>query len=478
MSLVFYHLTKAQPSKSEVSRLFFLVQYEIMNGNFLIASVLAICIKIVLFPFTIFSKEKEVDVVIRDIQTKNIVDVPKRVLPVWEINEEGVFEFYWVVTFKPERVREIVAIQAQKSVVAFGEKQEKRDSKLGKKVNSRDSELPEQEFSQRVAIKMRSTNDKISIQYSDRSSKSLELELKLPEFMYYSEGCAKYSLEIIPVDREKIKSPGYLAYRCEPTDTGLTLAVSAPVELSWQSSTLFETKGKGKRWRSFELNLQVPKSQRNEVGRLTFAYPNQVDYDFSIIIDAVEVARKINQFRFALGVMNMNFNSQGDSVSMPKLGTHVGFDLRPWSARWGFGGIGLASIPTLGTSQFFTHIGAAGYAGYLAWVGESLLFEPRFYVYLAEGVNEKTQAFYSLSIPGIGFFTKWDWLKNWTTSFELMLGAGGGSQGIAQWALYLGRSSESRSSWGLSLFGNSLQAGKTDLPVRAEHLMFGVYFDF
>lgn len=419
-----------------------------------------------------------VEVVIRDVQTKIVSDVQRTLLPVWEINDEGVFEFFWVVTFKPERVRDIVAIQAQKSVVAFGERREQKEGKISKKSNLAVSGSDDPGAAQRVVIKMRSINDRISIQYSDRSNKSLELELKLPEFVYFNEGCSRYSLEILPVEKDKMKSSGYLAYRCEPTETGFNLAVSAPVELLWQSSTLFENKGKGKRWRSFELNPQVPKSQRNEIGRLTFAYPNQVDYDFAVIIDAIEVARKINQFRFALGAMNMNFSSQGESISMPKLGTHVAFDLRPFSAKWGFGGVGLASIPTLGTSQFFTHIGAAGYLGYLAWVGESVQFEPRFYVYLAEGVNEKTQAFYSLTVPGVGFFTKWDWLKNWTTALEFMLASGGGGQGITQWALYFGRLSETRSSWGLSVIGNSLQAGKASLPVQAQHILLGVYFDF
>ena len=382
----------------------------------------------------------------------------KRVItPLWEVNNEGAFEFFWLVRFRLPGDINIKNLKAEKGLI-----------------NIRESESGSE-----VLFKMNAMNDRLYTGDLAQPDREISFNLKLPQFLYITEGCDIYSLEISSPEivNKKNNLSGYMAYRCDATNVGFTLAVSTPAEFQWSSSTLFEQKGKGKRWRVFDLNPQVSQTERNEIGSFKLDQGKKL-YPFQIVIDRIEVARKISAFRFSLGAMQLGFNAGTNQYSQTKLGAHMAFEVRPFNAKISIGGHGFASLPSLQTGEYFTHINAVGYSGYLFAFKNNWTLEPRLYLAMAEGINQKSQLYFILNSLAIGNMLTKRLNEKWLLGFELYF-MDTGNQLIQSLKLSVSKETRPRNGWGFVLSYDNLQANTSGSnPVGANQVYLGPFVDF
>lgn len=386
-----------------------------------------------------------------------------QVAPLWEINSDGVFEFYWAVTLEVPVVKLISNIQAQKALVAFTRAEEVKT----KGATSNRS----------VVVKMRSLSDNLIITYDDDSRTQLKLQLSIDKNIIINEGCEPFGLAVAQMNPNDIVKNSYLAYRCEPHSKGLQLAISAPEEFVWASSSMKEQKGSEERWRSFLVKVNEQETRRVEVGKFELK-DSTLAVGYLVYVDRLEVARKISNFRFSVGTIQLGFGAGGQDYTLTKLAAHVSFDVRPVTAKWSLGGQGIASLPSLDANQYFTHMGVAGYTGYMFFLTDSFKVEPRAYMFLAEGINQQSGLFYIVNTVAFGAYAQMRFFQNWILDFETYI-ASGANESLQSFKFNLGRQELRKAGWGVTFSYDMLEANKMGAqPVKANQVYVGPYFDF
>lgn len=380
------------------------------------------------------------------------------ITPLWEVNAEGSFEFFWQIRIKLPGDLSTKGIQAERGLITV-----------------RESETAGSE----VLFKMNAIQDTLTIKGSDGRDRTFLVQLKLDKFRLIYQGCDDNGLEIVSpeINLKKNKVPSYMAYRCDPTNVGFTLSISTPFEHRWTFSTLFEQKGKGKRWRMFDLNPQVSQTERNEIGKFNLQMGKK-SMPFQIIIDRIEVARKISAFRFSMGVMQMGLTANGVPYQQAKPGAHMAFEVRPFNALISFGGMGFASLPSIQTAEYFTQINAVGYSGYTFNFKGNWSVEPRIYLAMAEGVSQKSQQFFVLSSPAIGGTATYRFGERWSTSVELYF-MDQGTQAIQSVKWNIANETKARNGWGVTFSYDNMEANRLGSnPVGANQIFIGPFLDY
>lgn len=309
-----------------------------------------------------------------------------KISPLWHINQDGGQEFFWALQLELPGSSGILNIQAQNSEVGI---------RVGKDVLAPNN--------QTLFVGMRSLSDQILVTLKDNTHLEIKVDLLFKNPAILEEGCLANNIKISSQAEESKsnKPPAYLAYHCAPTSNGVILSVTAPKEAHWLSSSLFESKGKGKNWKNFEVSPQTIASGLTELGNFILEF-NKVNFAYQITIEKTEIFRLISVFRLSLGMSSLRIQNGDVLDSTSKFSSYVLFEVRPWTPEFSFGGEGMTSLPTLTKGGFFNHTESLGYLGYTVYKNKNWSFEPRVYMYLAEGVSQKLQFYYIVSTFGIG----------------------------------------------------------------------------
>ncbi len=108
--------------------------------------------------------------------------------------------------------------------------------------------------------------DTIKIKFADGSMMDYRLELKFQKVELIKRNCNTKSFAInVP----EIKENFYIAASCKDTKASIQASITIPQELNWGPSTVFETAGKGERWKLFNFNQLNLSSKSGEIGRIT-----------------------------------------------------------------------------------------------------------------------------------------------------------------------------------------------------------------
>ncbi len=328
---------------------------------------------------------------------------PFKLQPLWKKNLEGGMEFFWALQLQLPGKSGISNIQAQ-------------FSEVGVKTKTKEVVVN----NQTLFLGLRSLSDQILVTLKDNTHIEIKIDLSFKTHEIIQEGCEENNIKLEPplIDdktkgtksQSKVNLPlphFYMAVRCEPIVNGINLFVTFPKEVHWQTSTLFESKGKGKNWKNFEISPQTIASGLTELGNFVVEY-KQANYPYHVTIEKTEIVRPITLFRLSLGMIRLGLKNGDVQDSVSKMSSYVMFETRPWNPRFSFGGAGMTSLPTLSKTGLYSHTEAMGYIGYTLVQTGSLLLEPRLYLYLAEGVSQLIQFYYVLSTFAVGGVLHYD----------------------------------------------------------------------
>ena len=108
--------------------------------------------------------------------------------------------------------------------------------------------------------------DTLKVKFSDGSTLDYRVELKFQKVELITRNCNTKSFAInVP----EIKENFYIAASCKDTKSSIQASITIPQELNWGPSTVFETAGKGERWKLFNFNQLNLSSKSGEIGRIT-----------------------------------------------------------------------------------------------------------------------------------------------------------------------------------------------------------------
>jgi hypothetical protein len=157
-------------------------------------------------------------------------------------------------------------------------------------------------------LQLATTGDVISVTTDDGESRTLRLELAGADGAVIMQGCEPFGYDLV---RAEAAAPPpqklfYLGLSCEPTSQGAHVTITAPKDVSWGSTSIFEIGGKGEQWRQYAL---TPSStgDRGTIGRFTFTSggaPVQillVDKRASGLADVSEPSDEDRLVRFRVG---------------------------------------------------------------------------------------------------------------------------------------------------------------------------------
>lgn len=108
--------------------------------------------------------------------------------------------------------------------------------------------------------------DTIEIKYVDQTTEKIKISLFFKYITFYQENCQSKNFNIkMP---NNIPDNFYVAASCSEINGAVNSSVSIPQELSWGPSTVFETAGKGERWKLFVFNQVNLTNKTGEIGRI------------------------------------------------------------------------------------------------------------------------------------------------------------------------------------------------------------------
>jgi hypothetical protein len=399
------------------------------------------------------------------------VDWSFQINKIWKENSEGGVEFFWALQLQIPGQIGISNIQAQKSEI--GVRQEK----------------PGSTNEQTIFIGLRSVNDRLLVTMKDNSHLEIDIQLLFQTPIIIDEGCEELNLKLVQTskaenyqqtnDGSALRNiPFYMAYKCDPIASGIRLSVTAPLEMSWFSNSFFETKGKGKNWKNFELGMQLNNYNKQDVGIIEFEW-NNIHFPFQIYVEKTEIIRPISTFVFSSGLMSVNIDNSVTSQSLAKPIASVAFELRPLNPNLSLGGIVKTSIPSADPDNYFSHTETRGFLGYTVLFKKNWYLEPRGYFYLTNGVIKAMNFFYVSSNFALGGILRYEASKRNLFSFEtLFTSLNSQSLFSAQFA-FTRKNKNQVGGWGLILdyemFGVNLNSSDES---SANMTYFGPFIEF
>lgn len=185
--------------------------------------------------------------------------------------------------------------------------------------------------------------DTLNIRYVDGSSAAYKLELKFQTVQLINRNCNSKNFTInIP----NVNDNFYIAASCKDINGSIQASITIPQELSWGASTVFETAGKGERWKLFNFNQLNLSNKSGEIGRITvlkegvqtpclvtFLPGSGQGVEEKKIPDPLP-RKKIALVRLPIGISQQSIKS--DDISASSLGYILEFDGKffPEKSRW------------------------------------------------------------------------------------------------------------------------------------------------
>ena len=172
----------------------------------------------------------------------------------------------------------------------------------------------------KLMIAVGSLNPKVNVKFSNGSTLEFRLKVILDEMQFQDSDCKTNNIKL----NFKNKNLGtFLGISCKAKEDRIQVVVSVPQEADLDSSNLFETDGKGERWKSYDINRSTLVGSKNEIGKFSF---NQQGKKFSF--DLVFEETKVNSQKSTseksepnirtsagLGVSSLSAQSSSDSSS-------------------------------------------------------------------------------------------------------------------------------------------------------------------
>ena len=413
------------------------------------------------------------------------VNWPYKISPLWNKDTEGGIEFLWALKIKLPKKIEISNIQAKKSEIGIKEENSTQNDEHS------------------LYIGLRTIQDTILITQKDNTQLEIKLQLLFQEAIIIEQGCEELNLKLLQTsgtyevenknkedtsktvtikktsNPEKIKSiPFYLAYKCDVIPSGIRLAVTSPDEMKWVSNSLFETHGKGKNWKNFDLGIQLNNFNKQGLGQLEFEWKN-LRFSFDIVVEKTEVVRPISAFIFSLGVMNASIKNISAQKNYTKPAAFVSFEIRPLNPNFSFGGEGVTTIPSIDPNSYYNHTETTGYLGYTLIKKSNWLLESRGYLYVVNGVAKSLNYFYMTNNFAIGGILKYKSSQRNQFSLETHAMSLSTQSIFSAQAIYSRLNRNQIGGWGFSLvyqtLGMNLQKSDKSL---ATQVYFGPFLEF
>jgi hypothetical protein len=390
------------------------------------------------------------------------VNWPHKIAPLWQKNSEGGMEFFWALQLQLPGNSGILNIQAQNSEIGINSK----DSKTSPSNN------------QTLFLGMRSLHDEILVTLKDNTHLEIKLELIFNATVTLDKACLENNIKITSKTPLGPEQKAYMAYRCDTTSNGVNLSITVPKEIQWQANSLFESKGKGKNWKNFEISPQTISSGINEIGNFVLGFKG-VEFPYQVNVEKTEIIRPISVFRLSLGMIRIALQNGDELDSTSKLGSYVLFEMRPFSPNFCFGGEGITSLPTLTKNGFFNHTESVGYLGYTIFQKKKWNLEPRVYIYLAEGVNQQMQFYYIVSTFAAGAIFNYEFNSRNSFTYESFYMKTKEQSILTSRILYTRKNPNKIGGWGLALLtqqsGMNLQNPKFG---KSTQVYLGPFLEF
>jgi len=407
---------------------------------------------------------------------------PYKIKPIWNKDAEGGIEFLWGVKLKLPKNIEIANIQAKKSEIGIKEENSETNDEHS------------------LYIGLRTIDDIVIITQKNNTQLELKFQLLFKESIIIEHDCEELNLKLMQTSAavetdtsnksnainenrlnapEELKSiPFYLAYKCEIIPSGIRLAVTSPEEMKWASNSLFETHGKGKNWKNFNLGVQLNNFNKQGLGLLEFEWKNN-RYAFQIVVEKTEIVRPISAFVFSLGVMNASIKNSTTKISYTKPAAFVSFEIRPLNPNFSLGGEGVTTIPTIDPNNYYNHTETTGYLGYTLFKRPNWLFESRVYIYVVNGVAKALNYFYMTNNFAVGGILKYKSSQRNQFSLESHLMTLNSQSIVSVQGTYSRLNRNQIGGWGVSLVYQSLGMNlqKSDKSL-ASQFYFGPYLEF
>ncbi len=142
-----------------------------------------------------------------------------------------------------------------------------------------------------------------------------KIKLKNQKNSVIDNNCRNYNLVLNPIQKN---IPFYIGTSCEKSANTTYFTISFPHGVDLLDSTLFETKGKGEKWRYYELGGGVWGSKT--IGKFIFSYKGK-SYEFNLesLLESSQKKESVLITAFGgLGVSFLEIKGEDLSVSEPK----------------------------------------------------------------------------------------------------------------------------------------------------------------
>jgi len=210
---------------------------------------------------------------------------------------------------------------------------------------SGDSSLWKKEWNKpgRLLVGLGALNSKIQVTLKGGGQRSLEFKTSLNQSIIREKDCNAAGLKFIESKKNPLRS--FMGLVCEQKADMILVHLSGPLEFETDTSTIFESAGKGERWKTYEISRSNLKSTKNEIARFTFQAQGK-KLQFALLLD-IKSAAATNAvpeepkkfFRTAGGIALGTLAASGaagteskmtlglhlDSITQPYLWKMVGF---------------------------------------------------------------------------------------------------------------------------------------------------------
>ena len=107
------------------------------------------------------------------------------------------------------------------------------------------------------------------VKMGDGREENWRIDLSMPETVTQLKGCKELGLKITT---QNPKIPVFFAAECSVRDQRIVFNPSVPSELEWDVTSIFETDGKGERWKIFEMSRNTMVAGNDVLAQLEFNY--------------------------------------------------------------------------------------------------------------------------------------------------------------------------------------------------------------
>jgi hypothetical protein len=270
-------------------------------------------VAVILFPATLVANTKARAPSSVELQKSNLATAPRPRITVKD--EQG-----QVINLK-NRI-DYVFIENQEKVRVFYIQILLRFDKNLKTVTAADSETLVKE--NKLRLRMNGLSQDLEVNFEDGTLAKYSIALSYTQVPFIQENCVTKKFAIVAP--KKIKDNFYVAASCNIKAGGVDASLSIPQDTSWGVSSLFESAGKGERWKLFQFNQLTLSSKKEEIGRLTIL-KNEKPTNFYVVItpgvggkEAESKPEKTNPFLFGGGIGYGQVSAATTSLSTSKSG--------------------------------------------------------------------------------------------------------------------------------------------------------------